>query len=83
MLWVAPWQNGDNIFKEKVPASGLESISCSLRVMFHASQEFAILAFLSSLFCSGLLLVAPYCSRGGVRVVSIATSYLLNSHYRA
>jgi hypothetical protein len=34
-------------------------------------HRFANPAYLGGFLCSGLLRVAPYCARGGVRVVSI------------
>jgi hypothetical protein len=57
------------------PTSGLEPLSCSLRVIIQALQGFAracryrmpkLLSFLS---------LTPYCDPGGVRVVSISSSY--------
>ena len=42
-------------------------------------QRLAKPVFLGHFLCSGLLGVAPYCVPGGVRVVSISLSYLLNN----
>src|SRR5215207_3025408 len=38
-------------------------------------------AYLSGLLFCGLLCVAPYCARGGVRVVSTSPSYRPNDHH--
>src|SRR5215208_6536243 len=55
------------------PTSGLEPLSCSLRVITHALQglhRFANPAYLGGFLFSGLLRVAPYCAPGGIRLVS-------------
>src|SRR5215218_2629376 len=55
------------------PTSGLEPLTCSLRVISQACrgvQGIALAAYLRRFFFSALLGVAPYCVPGGVRVVS-------------
>jgi hypothetical protein len=62
-----------NFEKNNEPTSGLEPLTCSLRVIAQALQVLARgckPAFLSDFLCSGLLRVAPYCVPGGIRVVS-------------
>ena len=57
------------------PTSGLEPLTCSLRVIGHVLQGVAGLAnpvYLSRFLFSGLLRVAPYCAPSGIRVVSIS-----------
>ena len=57
----------------KEPTSGLESLTCSLRVISRALLGVVggcNLVYLSQSLFSGLPRVAPYCVPGGVRVVS-------------
>jgi hypothetical protein len=61
------------------PTSGLEPLTCSLRVCGHVLQGIAIAAYLKGFPFSGLLSVAPYCVPGGIRVVSISSSLLRES----
>src|SRR5829696_2440396 len=59
--------------EHREPTSGLELLSCSLRVIGQALQGCAGGAnpvYLSDFLCPGLLSVAPYCVPGGSRVVS-------------
>ena len=66
------------IARKEEPTSGLEPLTCSLRVIGHVLQGFAWgckSPFLGGFFCTGLLSVAPYCAPGGIRVVSIPGSY--------
>jgi hypothetical protein len=59
--------------KMREPTSGLEPLSCSLRVIHQPLQGVAGACksrIFRGLLCSGLLSVAPYCAPGGVRVVS-------------
>jgi hypothetical protein len=53
--------------------SGLEPLTCSLRVITQALQGvhgIANAAYLEGFPFSGLLRVAPYCVPGGIRMVS-------------
>jgi hypothetical protein len=64
--------------KERKPTSGLEPLSCSLRVIHQTLHGFAQpckSAYLGWFPFTGLLCVAPYCAPGGVRVVSKSPSY--------
>jgi hypothetical protein len=54
----------------RVPTSGLEPLSCSLRVIGQALQGIAHAAYLEGFPFPALLCVAPYCAPGGIRVVS-------------
>ena len=59
--------------RRREPTSGLEPLTCSLRVIHHALLRFAGVAnpaYLGRILCCGLLRVAPYCAPGGIRVVS-------------
>jgi hypothetical protein len=56
------------------PTSGLEPLSCSVRMIIQALQRFTGACkspYLRGYLHAGLARVAPYCVRGGVRVVSI------------
>ena len=58
---------------KREPTSGLEPLTCSLRVILRRCrgvQRVANPAYLSGFLFSGLLRVAPYCVPGGIRVVS-------------
>src|SRR5215213_7014740 len=57
--------------RKKEPTSGLEPLSCSLRVRIHALQGFANPPFLCRFPFCALPCVAPYCACGGVKVVSV------------
>jgi hypothetical protein len=60
--------------KEREPTSGLEPLTCSLRVMHQTLQGFAWgcnAVYLEGFLFPALPCVAPYCVPGGVRVVSI------------
>ena len=50
-----------------MPTSGLEPLTCSLRVIGHALQGIANTAYLEEFPFPGLLRVAPYCAPGGIR----------------
>jgi hypothetical protein len=58
---------------------------CSLRVIGQGLHEVAIPAYLGGFLCSGLLRVAPYCVRSGIRLVSgacglrVANSFALDA----
>jgi len=68
------------IARNEEPTSGLESLSCSLRVIHQALHGAANTAFLSGFLCCGLPRVAPYCAPGGVRVVSGGDGLSLFQH---
>jgi hypothetical protein len=60
---------------ERTRTADLEShYECAVRGCW-ALQEIANSAFLGGFLYSGLLCISPYCVRGGVRVVSISSSY--------
>jgi hypothetical protein len=64
------------------PTSGLEPLTCSLRVITQALQgpaQGCKCPYLGGFLCSWLRCVAPYCAPGGVRVVSTLFSYLPNN----
>src|SRR5215210_2597890 len=56
--------------QNREPTSGLEPLTCSLRVIGQALQGVANPPYLKGLLFSGLLRVAPYCVLGGIRLVS-------------
>ena len=61
------------IATKREPTSGLEPLTCSLRVIIRRCRglhEVANPAYSKRFPFSGLLSVAPYCVPGGIRVVS-------------
>ena len=56
----------------RVPTSGLEPLTCSLRVIAQALQGLSNPAFIRRFRFSDLPYVARYCVTGGVRVVTVA-----------
>src|SRR5215213_4399191 len=69
--------------RHREPTSGLEPLTSSLYECAGSScnglHRLANTAFLSGFLCSKLLRVAPYCVRGGIRVVSTETELLHNT----
>jgi hypothetical protein len=60
------------------PTSGLEPLTCSLRVIIRTLQRFAQDCkshYLGDFLFCGLPCVAPNCARGGVKVVSTSAPY--------
>jgi hypothetical protein len=68
-----------HVSRKREPTSGLEPLTCSLRVIGQALQGTANAAYIEGFPFPALPHVAPYCAPGGIRVVSISPSHLPNT----